>query len=160
MKQWLHSAVVRFTDRSDPASVTRRGLFGRLAQAAGVGAIIYGAAQGDLVAKKRKNRGKQPKISDWYGTWSTRLSNGVQGTATFKKDILGKCCDGTYENTVGSGTFRCYTGSGNETDLGCRWDQDDGSSGDFVIDLTDEDHWKGSYRIDGGNRGTWSGVRR
>lgn len=141
-------------------SVIRRGLL------AAVAALGIGPAVASAKKKKKKNKRRDPnlKLSDWYGTWNTRLSNGVQGTATFTKDILGGCCDGFYSNSVGSGVFRCYPdGGGKNTDLGCRYEQTSGPSqeGSFFIDLTNKDRWQGNYEIDNdGGSGTWSGDRR
>lgn len=162
MHRWLHDTAHRLANRADSASVTRRGLLHRFAEAAGIGAVALGTARGDLVAKKRKkNRDKPPKPSDFFGTWSTRLSNGVQGVATFSKDEWGLCCDGSYRNSRGSGTFTCTTPLNGDAEAGCIYSQQsDGTSGSFHIKLTDEDHWKGWYQVDGGDRGTWSGTRR
>lgn len=112
---------------------------------------------------KRKNRGRAPRPSDWAGTWDTRLSNGIRGFATFTfNDFLG-VYDGTYSNSTGSGQFRCSGLLPGASQLYCQYEQTFGppQTGAFLIDLTDKDHWEGSYEIDGdGGGGAWSGVRR
>jgi hypothetical protein len=160
----VHATATRFPapETANPASgrrgVIKRGLLAAAA-ALGAGPALAGAKK----KRKKKKRDASLKLADWYGTWSTRLSNGVQGTATFTKDVTGGCCDGTYSNSVGSGVFRCYPDpGGKQTDLGCRYEQTEGPpvEGDFFIDLTDKNHWEGSHRSDSGDSGTWSGVRR
>ena len=138
-------------------SVISRGLL------AAVAALGIGPAVASAKKKRKKKRDPNLKLSDWYGTWNTRLSNGTPGTAKFIKDVTGGCCDGTYTNDVGSGLFRCYPDPGGKnTDLGCRYEQTEGPAeeGSFYIDLTNKDHWQGSYEVDGGGSGTWSGDRR
>lgn len=163
----VRGAIDRFSlPETSDLKTGRRGVIkqGLLAAAAALAAV---PAWSSARKKRKKNRKRDQnlKLSDWYGTWNTRLSNGVQGTATFVKDILGGCCDGTYSNSVGSGSFRCYPDPGGKnTDLGCRYEQTSGPpvEGDFFIDLTDKNHWEGSHRSDGenGESGTWSGIRR
>jgi hypothetical protein len=99
------------------------------------------------------------KASDWDGFWNTLLSNGVRGTVNLSYDTSIDILYGTYGNSVGNGELRCYADAGAPLDCFGRYDQTDGSGGNISMTLQDAEHWYGTYQIDGGESGTWSGAR-
>ena len=107
--------------------------------------------------KRQQGSGKNLKFSDWNDVWFTELDNGVTGIATFEgADQNGLY--GTYENEVGSGTLRCYMqGDVKAPCHGFYTQYSDGTSGSITMTLHDKNHWSGTYQIDGGSNGTWSG---
>jgi hypothetical protein len=117
--------------------------------------------------KKKKNKQKQKQGKNlsytlWEGSWTTRLSNGVTGVATFfELDTFSGEVPGTYSNSVGSGVFACEYVGEEGTSLRCAYEQEsDGTSGGFSISLTGKNRWFGSYFTNTGGSGTWEGVRR
>lgn len=146
---------------------SRRAVIGRLGLVLG-GVIGLGVNAPDLQARRKKKRkqteAKPAKPSDWTGRWSTKLSNGVSGSANFTYDSALRLVRGTYSNSVGSGTLNCEV-SESIFDAGeyvCSGDyqQEGGETGAFIITLSDSNHWSGTYYIDGsGYTGSWRGVR-
>ncbi|MFN8662344.1 MAG: hypothetical protein U0075_10660 [Thermomicrobiales bacterium] len=146
-------------------SGTRR----RLVMAALVAMVLGGEAPHATQAGKKKKKKKQKQKQErnlsyklWEGSWTTRLSNGVTGVATFfEMDAFSGEVPGTYSNSVGSGVFACDFGGKEGASLRCEYEQDsDGTSGGFSISLTSKDRWFGSYFTNTGDSGTWEGVRR
>jgi hypothetical protein len=145
------------------AAITRRGILGRWGVL--LGGALLGIQSAAVEAKrKKKKKAKKPrsttlKTSDWNGVWTTRLSNGVSGSATLSYDTSIDLLYGTYRNSVGNGEFRCYPDTGAPFDCQGPYYQTDGSTGYISMSLQDAEHWYGTYQIDGGESGTWSGVR-
>jgi hypothetical protein len=162
--EWLNALLTS----ASPSS--RRGMLGRLGLALG-GLASLGVGVPDVDAKRKKKRRKkqgspQPaRPSDWTGKWSTKLSNGVKGTANFTYDGAFSVVTGTYSNSVGSGTLTCEVSESifDPGEFQCSGDyqQVGGETGIFIITLSDRNHWSGSYSIYGTDyHGSWSGVRK
>lgn len=141
-------------------ATTRRKLLCRLGALFGGGiAIGVQPFAVDARRKKRKKKSKALKPRAWDGSWNTRLSSGVNGSVNLAYDTSIDILYGTYSNSVGNGELRCY--AEREDPLSCagRYDQTDGSGGFITMNLTSAKRWSGTYQIDGGEGGTWSGVR-
>jgi hypothetical protein len=151
------------TEGDFAAPLTRRKILGRLSAALAGSAIVFGLHSGAADARRKKKKQKKAvdkplKPSDWDGFWNTRLSNGVSGTANLSYED--QVIFGTYSNSVGNGDFRCYTIT-DANPFSCQgpWYQTDGSTGFLSMELEDAEHWSGTYQIQGGDSGTWSGAR-
>lgn len=142
-------------------AVTRRRLVHRLGGLLG-GVVAIGAQPFASNAKRRKRKKKKQqslKAHDWDGFWTTRLSSGVSGSVNLSYDTTLDILYGTYSNSVGNGELRCYAERADPFSCAGRYDQTDGSGGQISMNLTSEKRWDGTYQIDDGEGGTWSGVR-
>ncbi len=158
--------IVELVTRADfVGTFTRRGVLSRLGAALVACMAISGMRSPTVDAKRKKKKQKKAddkplKTSDWDGFWHTRLSSGVSGTANLSYDTSIDLLFGTYSNSVGNGDFRCYpVTDANPFSCFGPWYQTDGSSGYLTMELEDAGHWYGTFSVDGGDSGTWSGVR-